>query len=170
MYQYGLNLLYKFGMVECKSVATPLDRNLKLDANSGTTECGPAHYRQLVRSLIYLMITRPDLSYHLDCAKRVLQFVSGTIDCNILYKLATLIRHEGYADVDWAGYRANRRLTSGFIFSLESGAISWRNMKQLTVAISRTKAEYKCATVTAFEAVWLMCLHQRPNPDLLRQS
>ena len=34
---YILNLLYKFGMAECKSVATPLDRNLKLDADSGPT-------------------------------------------------------------------------------------------------------------------------------------
>ena len=38
---YILNLLYKFGMAECKSVATPLDCNLKLDANSGTKACEP---------------------------------------------------------------------------------------------------------------------------------
>ena len=84
---YILNLLYKFGMTECKSVATPLDRNLKLDANSGTTECEPTHYQQLVGSVIYLTITRPDHSYpvgllnqfmqtprdiDLDCTKRVL--------------------------------------------------------------------------------------------------
>ena len=38
---YILNLLYKFRMVECKSVATSLDRNLKLDANYGTKACEP---------------------------------------------------------------------------------------------------------------------------------
>ena len=84
-----LNLWYKFGMIECKSVATPLDRNLKLDADSGTTTCEPTQYRQLIGSVIYLTITRPDLSYpfgllsqfmqtprdiHLDCAKRVLRY------------------------------------------------------------------------------------------------
>ena len=36
---YILNLLFKFGMTTCKSVATPLDQNLKLDANSVTTDC-----------------------------------------------------------------------------------------------------------------------------------
>ena len=36
---YILNLLYKFEMVECKIMATPLDQNLKLDADSGTTTC-----------------------------------------------------------------------------------------------------------------------------------
>ena len=85
---YILNLLFKCKMMECKSVTTPLDRNLKLDVDSGTTECEPTRYRQLVGSLIYITITQPDLSYpagllnqfmesprdvHLDCAKQVLR-------------------------------------------------------------------------------------------------
>ena len=49
-------MLYKFGMAECKSVATPLDRNLKVDANSGTKACEPTQYRQLIGSLIYLSL------------------------------------------------------------------------------------------------------------------
>ena len=91
----------------------PLDRNLKLDADSGAEECDPTQYRQLIGSLIYLTITRPDLSYpvgllsqfmqtpqdiHLDCAKRVLRYVSGTMDYGILYKAATPIRLERYTD------------------------------------------------------------------------
>ena len=129
------------------------------------------HYRQLVGSLIYLTITRPDLSYpvgllsqfmqtprdiHLDCAKRVLRYVSGTMDFGILYKSATPIRLEGYTDADWADYRADRRLTSGFVFSLGSGAISWSSKKQPTIiALSSTEAEYRSATVAAYEVVWL---------------
>ena len=62
-WHYILNLLYKFGMTECKSSTTPLNRNLKLDVDSGTRECEPTFYRQLVGSLIYLTITQPDLSY-----------------------------------------------------------------------------------------------------------
>ena len=49
-----LNLLFKFGMTEWKPIATPLDRNVKLDEDSHTTECEPTRYRQLVGSLIYL--------------------------------------------------------------------------------------------------------------------
>ena len=60
-WHYILNLLYKFGMAECKSVETPLDRNLKLDADSNTKACEPTLYRQLIGSLIYLTIPRPDL-------------------------------------------------------------------------------------------------------------
>ena len=58
---YIINLLFKFGMIESKLVATPLDRNLRLDVDSDTEECEPSFYRQLVGSLIFLTITRPDV-------------------------------------------------------------------------------------------------------------
>ena len=36
-----LNLLYKFGLIECKPVSTLLDRNIKINADSGTAVCDP---------------------------------------------------------------------------------------------------------------------------------
>ena len=127
-------------------------------------------YRQLIGSLIYLTITRPDLSYpvgllsqfmqtpcdiHLDCAKRVLRYVSGTMDCDILYKMAMPIRFEGYTDADRAGYKADRRSTFRFVFSFGGGAISWSSKKQPTVALSSTEAEYMGAAMAACEAIFL---------------
>ena len=105
-WHYVLNLLYKFGLAECKPVSTPLDCNNKMDADSGTAVCDPTKYRQLIDNLIYLSIMRPDLSYsvgllsqfmqnprnlHLDCTKRVLRYVSATMDYDILYKSNTTI-------------------------------------------------------------------------------
>ena len=72
-WHYILNLLYKFKMAECKYVATPLDRNLKLDADSDTTMCESTQYRQLIRSLIYLTITQPDLSYSVGLLSQFMQ-------------------------------------------------------------------------------------------------
>ena len=63
------------------------------------------------------------------------------MDCGILYKTTMPIRLEGYTDIDWAGYKADRRLTSEFVFSLGSGAISWSSKKKLTVALSSTEVE-----------------------------
>ena len=126
------------------TVATPLDRNLKLDVESGTEVCEPTFYRDLVGSLINLTITRPNLSYpvgllcqflqtphdiHPDCAKRVLRYVSGTVDYGILYKSATPIRLKGYTNADWAGYKADMRSTSRFVFSLGNEAISQSSKK-----------------------------------------
>ena len=163
-------MLYKFRMTKCKSVATSLDRNLKLDANSGTTKCEPTHYGQLVGSLIYPTITWPDLSYpvgllsqfmqtprdiHLDCAKWVLRYVSGTMDYDILYKSATPIQLKGYTDADWAGYKADQRSTSGFVCSLGSGAISWSSKKKSIVALSSTTVEYRSTVVAALKSYGL---------------
>ena len=59
---YELNMLFKFGMTECNSISTPLDRNLKLTVDYDEA-CDTTLYRQIIESLIYLMITQPDLSY-----------------------------------------------------------------------------------------------------------
>jgi hypothetical protein len=61
-------------------------------------------------------------------------------------------------DADWVGNVLDRRLTSGFMFSLGSGAISWSSTKQPTVALLSTKAEYRGATIVACEVVWLQKL------------
>ena len=92
---------------------------------------------------------------HLNCAKRVLRYVSGTMDRGILYKEGEAIRLEGYTDADWAGSVSDRRSTSGFIFSLGSGAVSWSSKKQPTVTLSSTEAEYRGAVIATCEAIWL---------------
>ena len=86
-------MLFKFGMADCKSISTPLDRTVKLHPDTGKV-CDLTRFRQIVGSLIYLTITRPDLSYpvgvisqfmarptveHLQCAQRVLPYVSPRI-------------------------------------------------------------------------------------------
>ena len=59
---YALSMLFKFGMADCKPISTPLDRNVKLRQNLGKA-CDATQFWQIVGSLIYLMITRSDLSY-----------------------------------------------------------------------------------------------------------
>ena len=77
------------------------------------------------------------------------------MDFNILYKSRTSIQLEGYTDVDRAGYKVDKRSTSGFVFTLGSGAIAWSNKMQPIVALLSIEAEYKGATIFACDAVWL---------------
>ncbi len=44
------------------------------------------------------------------------------------------------------------------MFSFGSGAVSWSNKKQPTVALSGTEAEYRGAAIAACEIVWLQKL------------
>ena len=117
---------------------------------------------------MYLTITRPDLSYlvgvisqfmarpteeHLQCAQRVLQYISGTKDRGLLYWTGTATQLVGYTDANWAGNATDRRSTSRYAFSLGSVAIACSSKKQSTVALSSTEAEYRGAVVPTCEAI-----------------
>lgn len=65
---------------------------------------------------------------------------------------------KGYSDSDWAGDHATRKSTSGFIFMLNDGPVSWCSKRQATVALSSTEAEYVALTFAANEATWLRLL------------
>jgi hypothetical protein len=130
-------------------------------------------YRRIVGSLIYMTITRPDLSYavgvvnqfmqtpqkpHLDAVRRILRYIKHTLQCGIFYEAKSQLQVHGYTDVDWAGNVSDRRSTSGFMFSFGSGAVSWSSKKQSTVALSSTEAEYKGAAIATCEVIWLQKL------------
>ena len=55
----------------------------------------------------------------------------------------------GYINSDFMSDKNSRKSTSGYGFSLGSGAISWRSVKQFCITDSTTEAEY----VAASEAV-----------------
>ena len=61
----------------------------------------------------------------------------------------------GYTDSDFQSDRDSRKSTSGYVFTLGGGAISWRSVKQSSIADSTMGAEYIAASEAAKEAVWL---------------
>ena len=91
----------------------------------------------------------------MNCAKRVLRYVSGTLDYGIFYKRGVPLQLEAFTDANWAGNASDRRSTSGFMFSLRSVAISWSRKKQPTIALSSNEAEYRDTAVAAYAVVWL---------------
>jgi hypothetical protein len=147
-----------------------MEKGLKLSAKTDSKAVNESVYRQLVGSLIYLTTTRPDLSFvvsfisrfmtapkveHWTATKRVLRYVKGTLDFGILYNRSKDPRLCGYTDSDWAGSVDDRKSTSGYVFSLGTGAVTWTSKKQHAVALSSTEAEYRGAVKGACEAVWL---------------
>ena len=49
----------------------------------------------------------------------------------------------------------SRKSTSGYVFTLGGGAVSWRGVKQSSIADSTMEAEYIAVLEAANEAVWL---------------
>ncbi len=61
----------------------------------------------------------------------------------------------GYCDADWAGDTNDRRSTTGYVFFVGNGAISWNSKRQPTIALSTTEAEYMATSQCTKEALWL---------------
>ena len=60
--KYASDLLSKAGIIDNKIVSTPLEYNAKLTPLDDEPISDATRYRQLIGSLIYLTITRPDIS------------------------------------------------------------------------------------------------------------
>ena len=61
-------------------------------------------------------------------------------------------------DADYAGDLDQRRSTTGYVFTVGEGAISWKAELQETVALSTTEAEYIAAVEASKEELWLKSL------------
>lgn len=61
----------------------------------------------------------------------------------------------GFTDSDYAGDEDDRKSTSGYVFMMGSGAISWSSKKQQIVTLSTTEAEFVATASCACQAIWL---------------
>ncbi|XP_057489422.1 secreted RxLR effector protein 161-like [Actinidia eriantha] len=152
-------------MISCNSVGTPIEPGLRLAKDPEGKKVDNTLFKQIVGSLMYLTATKPDImyalslinrymecptEYHLLAAKRVLCYLKGTIDFGVFYKTEDLI---GFSD--YAGDLDDRKSTSGYVFMMSSGAVSWSSKKQQIVTLSTTEVAFIAAAVCACQAIWL---------------
>ena len=117
----------------------------------------------MVGSLVYLIVTRPDISYAIHQVSQylsaprstyyvvvlcILRYLKGTLFHGIFYSAQSLLILFAFSDADWAEDPTDRRSTTGYCFLLGSSFISWRSKKQTHVARSSTEAEYRALTDT----------------------
>jgi hypothetical protein len=116
-----------------------------------------ARYSSAVGALMYLMIgTRPDIafavatlsrfvsrpqSHHQAALQRLLRYLKASQSVRITYRKGDLI---GYTDADFGGsvVTDGAYSTSGYVFKLAGGPVSWSSKKQGEIATSTTHAEY----------------------------
>ena len=108
----------------------------------------------VVVSLISRYMENPT-KLHLQAAKRVQRYLKGTTGFGIFYKKGGDDELVVYTDSDYVGDLEDRKSTSGYVFLLSSGAVSWSSRKQPVVSLSTIKVEFIVAVSSVCQAVWL---------------
>ncbi|KAL4182659.1 hypothetical protein AMTRI_Chr11g94310 [Amborella trichopoda] len=142
----------------------------KLTVDDGMTKANEKLFRSIVGGLMYLTHTCPDIMFpvslvsrfmhnpsvrHLGAAKRILRYIRATSNYGIWYKPIPNFQLVGFTDSDCAGFVDDRKSTSGYVFNLGSGAVSWSSKKQATAALPSPEAEYIAATTIVCQTVWI---------------
>jgi len=112
---------------------------------------------------------RPDITYvvsrlsrytqcpsqdHWDALARLMRYLRGTMDYTIEYSGFPAVL-EGYSDANWISDSNETKSTSGYVFTLGGGTITWRSARQTIIARSIMESEFVALEMAGSEAEWL---------------
>ena len=84
-----------------------------------------------------------------------MRYLKRTKDYMLTYRRSDILEIIGFSDSDFAGCQDSRRSTSGYIFMLAGGAISWKSAKQTLIASSTMAAEFIACYEASNHGIWL---------------
>ena len=124
----------------------------------------------MIGSLLYLTPSRLDIMYstclcaryqaepkesHLIAVKRIFRYLKGTPNLGLWYPRDSGFNLIGYSDSDFAGYKIDRKSTTGGCQLIGGKLISWTSKKQNSVSTSTAEAEYVAAGSCCAQILWM---------------
>ncbi|GKV41844.1 hypothetical protein SLEP1_g49325 [Rubroshorea leprosula] len=156
--------------MDCRAGVDPINKGNKLSTkqcpknNLEKEQMKGVPYSSVVGSLMYSQVcTRPHMAFatsilrrylsnpgydHWITTKKALRYLRKTRDHMLVYRRVENLEVVGFTDTDFAGCTDNRKSTTGYIFMLLGGAISWKSSKQSIPVASTMEVE----VITYFEA------------------
>ncbi|WVZ75487.1 hypothetical protein U9M48_023533 [Paspalum notatum var. saurae] len=150
--KYTRDILKKFEMGDSKPMTTPMSTNTTLDADEDGKAVDQKEFQGMIGSLLYLTVTRPDIQFaasprtsHRQAVKCIFRYLKFTPEVFL----------GGFLDADHAGYRIDRKSTSGTCQLLGTYLVSWSARKQASVSLTTTEAEYIVAASCCSQLFWM---------------
>ncbi|GJT39969.1 zinc finger, CCHC-type containing protein [Tanacetum coccineum] len=166
---YIEKVLKEFNYFECSLVSTPMDTSEKLMPNNGQV-VSQLEYSRVIGCLMYAMTyIMPDIAFvvgklstytsnpgtqHWQAIQRVLKYLKKIIDYSLTYTGYPSVL-EGYIDASWISNAEDELSTSGWVFLLDGGTISWAFKKQTCITGLIMKFEFVALAAAGKEAEWL---------------
>ena len=137
--KYTSDLISRASITDSKIVDTPIEYNYRLNSHDGESLSDATIYKYLVGSLIYLTVSRPDISYAVHVVSqfmaaprslyyatvlRILRYLKGTIFDGLHFSSHSSLTLQAYSDANWAGNPTDRQYTTGYCFLLGDFLIS----------------------------------------------
>ncbi|GKB00470.1 zinc finger, CCHC-type containing protein, partial [Tanacetum coccineum] len=166
---YIEKILKKFNCEGYGLVSTPMEAGIKLMPHMGKP-VNQLEYSRAIRCLMYAMTsTRLDIAYavgklsrftsnpsnhHWEAIIRVFRYLKKTMNYGLSYVgFPSVI--EGYSDASWITNSEDHTSTTGWVFLLGGGAISWASKKQTCITDSTMESEFVALAAAGKEAEWL---------------
>nr|GEY56502.1 hypothetical protein [Tanacetum cinerariifolium] len=151
-----------------KTASTQMEPNKALVKDANAEDVDVHLYRSMIRSIMYLPASRPDITFavcarfqvtpktsHLYAMKRIFRYLKGQPKLGLWYHRDLPFDLEAYSDSDYIGASLDRKSTTGGCQFLGKRLILWQCKKQTIVANSTTEAEYVAATSCYEQMLWI---------------
>nr|GEX97258.1 uncharacterized mitochondrial protein AtMg00810-like [Tanacetum cinerariifolium] len=167
----AFELLHSADVLDLKPSHIPVDHIAKLNEISGDLLIDPSQYRALVGKLLYLTITRQDLSYvthylsqfshsprtpHLKALIKVLRYIKLCPGQGLFFPTLTNFQLKAYCDSDWAKLSNNKKIHNWILYL--SWLLSYLSAIKEKTVVSRSsiEAEYRALAYCTCEITWLL--------------
>nr|GEU81292.1 zinc finger, CCHC-type [Tanacetum cinerariifolium] len=163
---YIEKILKKFNCKGCGPVSTPMEAGIKSMPYMGKP-VNQLEYLHAIGCLMYAMTsTRPDIAYaikklsrftsnpsnhHWEAIIRVFRYLKKTMNYGLSY-VGFLSVIEGYSDASWITNSEDHTSTTGWVFLLGGGAISWGSRKKTCITDSTMESEFCDSATTLAKA------------------